>query len=874
MGTQDITLVNDQTQGWPADAVDDDAPLRRGSLVGRYLVLEELGRGGMGIVYRAYDPKLDRALALKRLRNRSTPSDSPAHARLRREAQTLARLSDPNVVTIYDVGEDEAGLFIAMELVEGQDLAARLRDGPHPWPRVLPLLLAAGRGLAAAHRVGVVHRDFKPANVLLGDDGRVAVTDFGLARPDAEATAADSVSTGDAPVAHDPLLTAFGVRVGTPAYMAPEQHAGEPATAKTDQYAFCVALHEALHGRRPFEGDDAATLAAAKREGLRPDPAAPSVPLPIPERLRRVLARGLQPSPAARFESMDALLHRLDPGPRRRWGPTAAVAVVLTTVAVAGVARVGADDDPCARSDEALAEVWSPATALSLRQRLMEGDRPYAAHAAQSVPEALDAWASRWTAIHREVCEATWRRGEQPAAALDARMGCLDAGRRSLHATLAELSEGDPTVLEHATELALALPDPEPCRRLDPRIGVAPLETSDAGASDRMRTRLARLETMRRVGRGREALEEAEAMLREMGAGLGPESGASLHYTLGVLRDDAGDFGGAQQSLTEAARLARQRGDARQEAEAWIELTRVAGAHQHDATQGEQFGELALATIDAMGADPTLRAHALLELGEVAFRAGDDARTLHRWTEAEALRREHLGEHDVRVAQVQARLAGVDLRRGELSEARRRLEAVIERYEETFGPGHPRLAAPRGNLAFILSAQGEHDRALVQMREALELARQSRGPHHPQVAGGHDAVGHVLAQAGRPTEAEPEFVTAIELFERSLGPAHPAVATPLLGLGRARLALGRPGDAVAPLTRALERAEAADLPPVELADIRFALARAVKDDDPEHAARLARLALPVFEDQLPPDDDRWDEIQAWRTALDPGLPPP
>jgi tetratricopeptide (TPR) repeat protein len=490
---------------------------------------------------------------------------------------------------------------------------------------------------------------------------------------------------------------------------------------------------------------------------------------------------------------------------------------------------------------------------------------PYAAQVAENATTELDDWAARWTTAHRQVCEATWRRGEQSSEALDLRMACLHDGRRALQATVAALGESTPGVVENATDLVMGLPDPDTCRGLTPR-PEAGTPAPDDGRVARTRERLAQLDALRRAGRGREALELAETLAREIEPGLDPETGAALHYTLGVLQDDAGDFGAAQQSLQLAARLARSLGDARREADAWIELTRIAGAHQHDAAQGEFFGALALAAIEAAGGDRSLRSQALLELGEVAFRAGDDATTLERWNEAEALRREQYGEEDVRVAQLWSRLAGVDLRRGDLASARARLEAVIERYGETFGPEHPRMAAPLGNLGFVLSAQGEHDAAVEHMRRAIAIAEHSRGPHHPQVAGGHAAIGHVLVQAGKPAQAEPELEAAIAGFDRSLGPEHPAVAEPLLGLGQARVALGRADEAVAPLERALALAEAADLPPVQLADTRFGLAQALEQREPARAAELARTAIATYDTSLSPEDERWPQVHAWRRA--------
>ncbi|MCX4246787.1 serine/threonine-protein kinase [Paraliomyxa miuraensis] len=869
MGTQDPTLITDRTRGWSVDpGKPGDAPLPRGARVGRYLVLGELGRGGMGIVYRAYDPELDRPLALKRLRSGGVPADSPAHARLRREAQTLARLSDPHVVTIYDVGEDEAGLFIAMELLEGEDLSTWLAAGPHPWPEVVARMMGAGRGLAAAHRVGVVHRDFKPANVLLGREGRVAVTDFGLARPDVTATA-DTGGMGPEPAVDatlDPALTEQGTRVGTPIYMAPEQHSGRPVDARADQYAFCVTLYEGLYGRRPFTGADVASLAASKHEAKIDLEPPPGLPQPIPPRLRRVLARGLAVDPQRRFSTMDELLAQLEPTSRRHTLAAVAAVTVLTTVALVGIARSSrAERAPCEGSEDALAQTWNGEIRDPIETGLGEVALPYAAKAAQTAVTELDAWSARWVTAHREVCEATWSRGEQSHEALDARMTCLDDARQALAATVHALREPSPGVVEHVTELVMGLPDPDACRQALPR-GAASQAPHDDALARRTRARLAEIDALRRMGRGGEALDRAEALVREIEAGLDPRTSAALHLALGVLRDDAGDFGGAQQALQRAARLARSLGDARAETEAWIELTRVVGTHQHDAAQGRFFGGLALAATEALGGDRGLRAHARLELGEVAFRSGDDDATLEHWTEAEALRRELHGEHDVRVAQVWARLAGVDLRRGDMDRARARLEAVIDRYGETFGPDHPRMAAPLGNLGFVLSAQGRHEAALDHMRRATTIAERSRGPSHPQVAGGHDAIAQVLLQAGRPAEAEPEFEAAIAGFDRGLGPEHPGVAEPLLGLGQARLALNRPEDAVASLERALGLIQTADVPPVQLADTRFALARALELREPMRAVMLAREALEAYRTILRPDDERWPELHAWQGA--------
>jgi len=268
-----------------------------GHRIGRYVVEELIGSGGMGLVYRARDVELDRPVALKFLKQ-TFPGE-----RLLREAQAMARLSHPNVVTVYESGTVGQSVYVAMEFVEGQTLTAWIAEEPRPWRAVVRAYLEAGRGLAAAHGAGVVHRDFKPDNVLVGNDGRVRVTDFGLAR----ALRDDVTGKSFNPAA--PLTTKMtlpGVVVGTPAYMAPEMWLGRRADAASDQFSFCVALYEGLYGNRPFptrsDGGSSETL---------PELPAPPGGRKEPARLRRLLRRGLDADPANRYPSMEALLDEL-----------------------------------------------------------------------------------------------------------------------------------------------------------------------------------------------------------------------------------------------------------------------------------------------------------------------------------------------------------------------------------------------------------------------------------------------------------------------------------------------------------------------------------------------------------------------------------
>jgi serine/threonine protein kinase len=315
--------------------------------VGRYKIEEPLGSGAMGAVYRAEDPELCRSLAVKMIRRADV--GEAMRARFIREARALARLNHPNVVTIHDVGEHERQTFIAMEYVRGKTLREWLCAERRSWPVVVQAYVAAGRGLAAAHAAGLVHRDFKPANVIVADDGRIVVVDFGLARrsdePEAPAGLEDDGAAAQ-PRDEDPLcvtVTRTGTRMGTPAYMSPEQLQGELTDTRSDQFSFCAALYEGLFGQRPFEGDTVEELAVQVVDGhLR----SPDSCTRVLARVFNVLRRGLSVDPRARFETMEALLDALDRATRPRRVRIFAAALALAALAGAAGTQLAFASDP------------------------------------------------------------------------------------------------------------------------------------------------------------------------------------------------------------------------------------------------------------------------------------------------------------------------------------------------------------------------------------------------------------------------------------------------------------------------------------------------------------------------------------------------
>ena len=314
--------------------------------IGRFAVLRRLGAGGMGVVFAGYDEELDRRVAIKVVREDT--QGTHGRARMLREAQAMAKLSHPNVVQVYEVGQiDESQVFVAMEFIRGKTLTDWLADQERPWEEILEVFLQAGRGLAAAHRQGLVHRDFKPDNVLVDNDGRARVLDFGLARAEGVRHEEDDSALVRLGKPHSELatnLTQLGTILGTPQFMSPEQHLGQPADARSDQFSFCVALYIGLYGQAPFAGETLGELMETVTSGaLR----RPPEPTKVPASVFQALATGMATETADRFPSMDTLLGALSPETpdgRRRWvWPAALVGVSLLAVLIT-LGVVGGDD--------------------------------------------------------------------------------------------------------------------------------------------------------------------------------------------------------------------------------------------------------------------------------------------------------------------------------------------------------------------------------------------------------------------------------------------------------------------------------------------------------------------------------------------------
>lgn len=491
-----------------------------GTLVGRFVILGLIGKGGMGEVYRAHDPQLDRPVAIKLLRAGLGDPDQPGTAPLRlvQEARAMARVSHPNVIVAHEVGLHQDRVYLVMELVEGDTLEAWLGARPRSRREILDVFLQAGAGLAAAHEAGVLHRDFKPHNVMVTRKDEARITDFGLARAVQEK---EWAATSAPRPEQDLKLTAAGALLGTPAYMAPEQLARRPVDARADQFSFCAALWEALSGERPYAGR---TLDELSRAFERPgaDRLRRSAGR-VPASLRRILTRGLAPDRERRWPNMDALLAELRRTEQRwrRLPLAAAVAVALAGAVALIAARSPRDANVrCAAAAEQLDEVWSaeggPAhrARRSLAQALLTAVPERGLALAEGVFKVLDDYSRRWQTVYQKACVAQMASPTSPSAqrAATSVMACLDEKREQLRSFVRVASAPDEIIAGNALLGASALVSPQDCEApITEHAKTFPVADTPADEA-RSQAELFRAKSLLELGK----VDEAVAIAREL----------------------------------------------------------------------------------------------------------------------------------------------------------------------------------------------------------------------------------------------------------------------------------------------------------------------------------------------------------------------
>jgi hypothetical protein len=545
----------------------------RGATLGRYTVLERVGAGAMGVVFAAYDPELDRKVAIKLLRPTEGKGDpSKRRARLVREVKAMAKLSHANVGAIHDVGVHEGQVFMALEYLPGGTLRDWLAADKRPWREIVRIFIEVGQGLAAAHAERLIHRDFKSDNVLLDKAGRPKVVDFGLVRLSA---ALEMSSTGsneeldpEASLAETQIptsaavgaaaLTRTGALTGTPAYMAPEQFLGKAVDERTDQFAFCVALYEALYGERPFAGDTVIALADAVTQGRV---SAPPKDANAPAWVRRILLRGLSVDPSRRFSSMGALAAALANDPAKRTQKWLLIGGTLATIATLLVVATRPGSNPrtmCAGAGQRLAGIWEPGgqsqRKVAIRDAFAGSGKSYAAQAYAGVARLFDQYVERWTGMYTDACEATQVRGDQSSEVLDLRMACLNERLGNARALSDLFASADGKVVENAVSAAAALPPLDRCADVAALRAVVkpPEDPATRKRVEGLRAELAKFVALREAGQCTRATARADALLADVRAVGYPPLLADTAYAAAQLGNHCGGEAQMLQRFKEA----------------------------------------------------------------------------------------------------------------------------------------------------------------------------------------------------------------------------------------------------------------------------------------------------------------------------------
>ncbi|HWM87922.1 MAG TPA: serine/threonine-protein kinase, partial [Kofleriaceae bacterium] len=758
--------------------------LTSGQTLGRYSILERLGAGGMGVVYAAYDPELDRRVALKILRPETVSLGSKAgeytvrlddagnardlvRERILAEGRALARLSHPNLITVYEVGAVGEQVYLAMEHVAGVSLSEWLRAAPRTPSDVLAAFVQAGRGLAAAHQAGLVHGDFKPDNVVVDEStGRVCVVDFGLAR---------LAGTGSGPAV-----------VGTPLYMAPEQAAGRPVDARADQFSFAVALHEALHGERP------SVAPVSGREG--------GPPARGPRRAQRAIERALAEDPAGRFPSMAELLSELERRPvALRRGVAAVLALAIVSGLGIALARRGdtGEVEQCVGGQAHLAGVWDPDVRARMSRSFAATGRPHAASSAERAGKQLDAYTGKWLVMQREACLASVR-GEQSPDLLDRRMACLDRRLDQVRARTALLAgKPDGEVVDRVVDLVTDIEPLAPCGDAEVLLTVNappadPARRATAAAIEKI---VDGASLSWESGNPDNALREALEGARRARALDHPPTLARAAYVLGKVHEEREQLHEAEEAMHEALKAAERAGDDALAADILMRLVYVVGNRQARFTEGRTLARLAEAAIGRAGdrAPGDLRARLLGVLGGVAHAQGELAEAESLYRQSLEMRRELLGRDDRRLAYTENMLGNTLARQDRHEEARAHYRSALALRRQVLGEEHPLTSELYTNLGLSYHEQGRFDEARSHYERALDI--QSRIPGHP-VASVHNNLGALETHVGNFAEGIAHHESALNERRGRLGPKHALVSLSLNNLGISHLTAGRPERAL------------------------------------------------------------------------------
>lgn len=714
--------------------------------IGRYRVECTIGSGGMGVVYRAVDGALERKLAIKLIRGAQQASPTEK-ARLVQEARAMARLSHPNVVTVHEVGEHEGQLFIAMEYVKGCSLTQWLEARHRPWTQILSMMLGAGKGLAAAHAAGIVHRDFKPDNILVGDDGRPRVADFGLAWTSAPQSAqfetTEQTPVRDGSASAQICQTRTGTILGTLAYMAPEQYRGAQPSFAADQFSFCVALYRALYGHLPYDAASSTLYQARVRtRDVRP----PAAGTKVTKSIRSAILRGLSPRPQERWPSLEALLEVLQHRSRpTRWFPAALAVIGLA--AVFGVATSMADDNPrggdsCPPLAEVFAGNWDDAAQQRLQQKF-EHATTKSALAWRTVKASLDQYNDRWSLEYSKACHERRTSTDAELVEVEHRLACLRIERETFTELVSRIGSEQVDDVD-AMLAASGLPSPELCQSAP--TDVKPRSRVWKQQQLRVRKLLARSTVdidLHRLDAARSSIHDALQLAQEL-ADPGLEAEARL--ALGRAQRAGGNHQAARSELVHARQLVREHPMYRAlELRILIQLIDVIGTQPKELTHAEHLYEEATALSQQLGRPTLLEAYLANNFARVLRVHGRDQAATAGYLNAYTLLRQSLGDSAPETIAVRVNLGVVQSRQGQ-PEAVAVLRQALEQQLSVVGEYHPRTPSILRNLGNALDRTGDYAGAANMMRRAAHLRQQLHGEQSPALIG--DLIGLARALRG------------------------------------------------------------------------------------------------------------------------------
>ncbi len=708
-----------------------------------FTIVSELGRGGMGLVYEAYDPCLDRHVAIKIVRDRR--AGSAAGLRLSSEAKAMARLTHPNVVAVHQVGTIDNQVYVVMELVRGDTLADWLARPDRSWREIVAMFLQAGEGLLAAHRAGLIHRDFKPANVLVDQEGRARVGDFGLARSE-EATPRFAVGSENSGIA------------GTPAYMAPEQQQADvQIDARVDQFAYAVSLERAL------------VTAQGK----------PS------RRVTAALSRARSLDRADRFPDLSELLVELRAGSRsrRRLLAIAGGGAAIGGVVVAALLLSASSSSHSCEDDSDLADrVWNP-TARAAHVASFLRARPDSAVASASTVSIVEAWVDRWKLGRRDTC-ALDDSGRQ------ARIECLDDQLQQLSSQVELWSHADSSAVDGAVRAATMLPQPSACT------------TTVAAIDPALRTKITMLDAQRRSGHAREAHDGIADML-SLAEKSTPRTLATALLVAGRIERENGNATGASGLLSRAVREAGRASDDVLLFEALLDQATVSVDLGHPR---EALGLLdAAAALQSRGGEDAgervalHRADALGQAGLAEEAIAESMRVLPL-LEARALR-DPAARIQLSTALGQLAAAQLPVER---EAARLTLVRLLELDEKLFGADHPEVAKTLHDLGAAELQLERKDEAAQHLQRALRIASRSYGERHPMVSTIYVTSAHLALVQQRGADAKRLYGSARDALKGVMPDDAPQFIAIEQGLGDIARAEDNCKEALPHFTRAVQ----------------------------------------------------------------------